>query len=214
MADAADKTEPPIRVLVVDDHPLLRGGIAAVLDSEPDFQMVAEAGNGHEAIEAFRLHRPDVTLMDLQMAEMDGVTATTTIRSEYPDARILILTTYGGDGHAVRALKAGASGYLLKSMIRKDLPDAIRAVHSGRRRIPAEVAEALASHFTDDSLSPRELDVLQRIAKGNSNRRVATQLSISEDTVKTHMKNIMSKLGANDRTHAVMIALKRGMIEM
>jgi DNA-binding NarL/FixJ family response regulator len=214
MAADADKPEPPIRVLVVDDHPLLRGGIAAVLDSEPDFEMVAEAGNGREAVEAFRLHRPDVTLMDLQMAEMDGVTATTTIRAEFPDARILILTTYGGDGHAVRALKAGASGYLLKSMIRKDLPDAIRAVHSGRRRIPAEVAEALASHFTDDSLSTRELDVLQRIAKGNSNRRVATQLSISEDTVKTHMKNIMSKLGANDRTHAVMIALKRGMIEM
>jgi DNA-binding NarL/FixJ family response regulator len=209
-----DTTEQPIRVLVVDDHPLLRGGIAAVLDSEPDFVLVAEAGNGREAIEAFRQHRPDVTLMDLQMAEMDGVTATAAIRAEWPDARILMLTTYGGDGHAVRALKAGASGYLLKSMIRKDLPDAIRAVHAGRRRIPTEVAEALASHFTDDALSPRELDVLQRIAKGNSNRRVASQLSISEDTVKTHMKNIMSKLGANDRTHAVMIALKRGMIEM
>jgi two-component system, NarL family, response regulator len=210
----ADKPQRPIRVLVVDDHPLLRGGIAAVLDGDPDFVLVAEAGSGREAIDAFRSHHPDVTLMDLQMADMDGIAATTAIREENPEARILILTTYGGDGHAVRALKAGASGYLLKSMIRKDLPDAIRAVHSGRRRIPAEVAEALASHFTDDSLSPRELDVLQRIAKGNSNRRVATQLSISEDTVKTHMKNIMSKLGANDRTHAVMIALKRGMIEM
>jgi DNA-binding NarL/FixJ family response regulator len=204
----------PIRVLVVDDHPLLRGGIAAVLESQPDFVLVAEAGSGREAVDAFRAHRPDVTLMDLQMAGMDGISATQTIRSEYPDARILMLTTYGGDGHAVRALKAGASGYLLKNMIRKDLPDAIRAVHAGRRRIPEEVAEALASHFTDDALSPRELDVLQRIAKGNSNRRVASQLSISEDTVKTHMKNIMSKLGANDRTHAVMIALKRGIIEM
>ncbi|GFE84174.1 DNA-binding response regulator [Steroidobacter agaridevorans] len=209
-----DKSEQLIRVLVVDDHPLLRGGIAAVLDGAPDLQLIAEAGSGQEAIDAFRTHHPDVTLMDLQMEGMDGVSATEAIRAEWPDARVLMLTTYGGDGHAVRALKAGASGYLLKSMIRKDLPDAIRAVHAGRRRIPAEVAEALASHFTDDALSPRELDVLQRIARGNSNRRVASQLSISEDTVKTHMKNIMSKLGANDRTHAVMIALKRGMIEM
>jgi DNA-binding NarL/FixJ family response regulator len=209
-----DKNEQLIRVLVVDDHPLLRGGIAAVIDSAPDLQLIAEAGSGQEACDAFRTHHPDVTLMDLQMDGMDGVAATAAIRAEWPDARILMLTTYGGDGHAVRALKAGASGYLLKSMIRKDLPDAIRAVHAGRRRIPAEVAEALASHFTDDALSPRELEVLQQIAKGNSNRRVATQLSISEDTVKTHMKNIMSKLGANDRTHAVMIALKRGMIEM
>ena len=206
--------EEPIRVLVVDDHPLLRGGIAAVLASEPGFVLVAEAGSGREAIEAFRQHRPDVTLMDVQMAGMDGISATEAIRAECPDARILMLTTYGGDGHAVRALKAGASGYLLKNMIRKDLPDAIRAVHAGRRRIPEEVAEVLASHFTDDALSPRELEVLQRIAKGNSNRRVASQLSISEDTVKTHMKNIMSKLGASDRTHAVMIALKRGIIEM
>jgi DNA-binding NarL/FixJ family response regulator len=210
----AHKSDKPIRVLIVDDHPLMRGGIAAVLDSEPDIVLVGEAGSGSEAIESFRLHRPDVTLLDLQMAEMDGITAMEKIRAEWPDARILILTTYGGDGHAVRALKAGASGYLLKNMLRKDLPDAIRAVHAGRRRIPAEVAEALASHFTDDALSPREIDVLQRIAKGNSNRRVASQLAISEDTVKTHMKNIMSKLGANDRTHAVMIALKRGMIEM
>lgn len=212
MADT--KTGSPIRVLVVDDHPLLRGGIGSVLDSEPDIAVIAEAGSGNEAIESFREHQPDVTLMDLQMEGMDGVAATAAIRAEWPDARILMLTTYGGDGHAARALKAGASGYLLKSMIRKDLPDAIRAIHSGRRRIFPEVAEALASHFTDDALSSRELDVLQKIAKGNSNRRTAAQLSISEDTVKTHMKNIMSKLGANDRTHAVMIALKRGMIEM
>jgi DNA-binding NarL/FixJ family response regulator len=208
------KMGTPIRVLVVDDHPLLRGGIGSVLDSEPDIALVAEAGSGREALEAFRLHRPDVTLMDLQMEDMDGVAATAAIRAEFPDAHVLMLTTYGGDGHAARALKAGASGYLLKSMIRRDLPDAIRAVHSGRRRIVPEVADALASHFTDDTLSSRELDVLQKIAKGNSNRRVATLLSISEDTVKTHMKNIMSKLGASDRTHAVMIALKRGMIEM
>lgn len=208
------KSDKPIRVLVVDDHPLLRGGIAAVLDSEPDIVLIGEAGSGKEAIESFRQLRPDVTLMDLQMADLDGISAMEKIRAESPDACVLILTTYGGDGHAVRALKAGANGYLLKNMIRKDLPDAIRAVYSGRRRIPSEVAEVLASHFTDDALSAREIDVLQRIAQGNSNRRVATQLAISEDTVKTHMKNIMSKLGANDRTHAVMIALKRGMIDM
>src|SRR6185369_6536525 len=176
------KSDKSIRVLVVDDHPLLRGGIAAVLESEPDIALVGEAGSGTEAIVAFRELRPDVTLMDLQMAEMDGITAMEKIRAEWPEARVLILTTYGGDGHAVRALKAGAHGYLLKNMIRKDLPDAIRAVHAGRRRILPEVAEALATHFTDDALSTREIDVLQRIAKGNSNRRVAAQLAISEDT--------------------------------
>lgn len=177
-------------------------------------RVVGEANSGLEAIECFRTHRPDITLMDLQMAEMDGVAATAAIRAEWPDAKILMLTTYGGDGHATRALKAGASGYLLKSMIRKDLPAAIRAVHAGHHRIPSEVAEALAAHITTDKLTARELDVLQRVARGNSNKRVADQLAVTEDTIKAHMRSIMSKLGASDRTHAVMIALKRGMIEM
>lgn len=211
---ATAKTAGAIRVLVVDDHPLLREGIAAVIEGEQDIVLVAEASNGREAIERFREHRPDVTLMDLQMPEMDGVAATIAIRAEWSDARVVMLTTYGGDAQALRALKAGASGYLLKSMIRKDLLEAIRAVHRGHKRIPREVASEIAAHVADDALSPRELDVLKHVAAGNSNRRVAQKLAISEDTVKAHMKNIMSKLAANDRTHAVTIALKRGIIEM
>jgi DNA-binding NarL/FixJ family response regulator len=211
---AYTKSAGAIRVLIVDDHPLLREGIAAVIEGEPDIVLVAEASNGHEAIERFREHRPDVTLMDLQMPEMDGVTATIAIRAEWSDARVVMLTTYGGDAQALRALKAGASGYLLKSMIRKDLLEAIRAVHRGQKRIPREIASELAAHVTDDALSLRELEVLKHVAAGNSNRRVAQKLALSEDTVKAHMKNIMSKLGANDRTHAVTIALKRGIIEM
>jgi DNA-binding NarL/FixJ family response regulator len=202
-----------IKVLSVDDHPLLREGIACVIKDEPDMVLVAEATSGEEAIERFRLHRPDVTLMDLQMPGMNGIDAITAIRSEFPGARFIVLTTYQGDVQALRALKAGASGYLLKAMLRKDLLDTIRSVHAGKRRIPSVIAASLAEHLGDDVLSQREIDVLRRVAAGNSNKRVAEQLSISEATVKGHMKSILSKLGANDRTHAVTIALKRGIIE-
>jgi DNA-binding NarL/FixJ family response regulator len=204
----------PITVLIVDDHPMLREGIAAVIHGEADMVVVAQACNGHEALAAYRRHQPNVTLMDLSMPEMDGVAAIMAIRAEWPDARIVMLTTYSGDAQALRALKAGACGYLLKSLIRTDLLDAIRCVHAGQRRIPREVADGLAEHVHDDALSSRELEVLRRVAAGNSNRRVATQLGISEDTVKAHMKSILSKLTANDRTHAVTIALKRGIIDI
>ena len=204
----------PIRVLVVDDHPLLREGIAAMVRGEGDMVLVAEAGNGREALACFREHLPDVTLMDLQMPEMDGVAATAAIRAEWSSARIVILTTYRGDARALRALKAGASGYLLKSTIRTELLEAIRAVHAGQRRILLEVASELASHAAEDLLSPRELDVLRRVAAGSSNQRIAVALYVTEDTVKSHMKNIMGKLSANDRTHAVTIALKRGIIDV
>jgi DNA-binding NarL/FixJ family response regulator len=204
----------PMRVLIVDDHPLLREGIAAVLEGEKDMELVGEASNGREAIERYRELRPDVTLMDLQMPEMDGVAATIAIRAEWSDARIVMLTTYRGDAQALRALKAGASGYLLKSMISTELTEAIRSVNSGHRHIPREIAAELAAHVTDDALSPRELEVLKRVAAGNSNRLVAHQLALSEDTIKAHMKSIMSKLSANDRTHAVTIALKRGIIDV
>ncbi len=200
--------------MIVDDHPLLREGIAAVIGGEKDMTLVREASNGREAIECFRELRPDVTLMDLQMPELDGVAATIAIRAEWSDARIVMLTTYRGDAQALSALKAGASGYLLKSTIGTDLIEAIRSVHAGHRHIPREIAAELAAHVTDDALSPRELEVLKRVAAGNSNRRVADQLALSEDTIKTHMKSIMSKLSANDRTHAVTIALKRGIIDV
>jgi DNA-binding NarL/FixJ family response regulator len=204
----------PMRLLIADDHPLLREGIAAVLANEKDMQLVGEASNGREAIDRFRELRPDITLMDLQMPVMDGVAATLAIRAEFADARIVMLTTYRGDAQALSALKAGASGYLLKSMIGTDLVEAIRSVHSGHRHIPREIAAELAAHVTDDSLSPRELQVLKRVAAGNSNRLIADQLALSEDTIKAHMKSIMSKLSANDRTHAVTIALKRGIIDV
>ena len=202
-----------IKVLAVDDHPLLREGIAAVIEDEEDIELVAEAVSGHEAIELFRQHRPDVTLMDLQMPGMNGIDAIVAIRSEFPNARFVVLTTYQGDVQALRALKAGASGYLLKNMLRRELLDTIRAVNAGRRRIPPEIAAELADHVTEDALSEREIEVLRRVAAGNSNKIIGVQLSVSEATIKGHMKSIMAKLGANDRTHAVTIATKRGFID-
>ncbi|MBX7220041.1 MAG: response regulator transcription factor [Blastocatellia bacterium] len=204
----------PIRILIVDDHPILREGIVAILSCETDLAIVAEATNGLEAIEQFRNHHPDVTLMDLQMPQMNGTDAILAIRGEFSDARIIVLTTYSGDVLAVRAFKAGAVGYLLKSMLRKELVETIRSVHAGKKRIPPEVAQAMAEHMADDPLTDREVEVLQQVAAGNANKIVAGLLAISEETVKAHMRNILSKLGANDRTHAVTIALKRGIIEI
>jgi DNA-binding NarL/FixJ family response regulator len=199
--------------MAVDDHPLLREGIAAVLDGEEDFELVAEATSGQEAVDSFRIHRPDVTLMDLQMPGMNGIDAMLAIRSQFPDARFIVLTTYQGDVQALRALKAGAAGYLLKNMMRKELLETIRIVHAGRRRIPPEIAAELADHVTEDALTDREVDVLRKVATGNSNKIIASQLNVSEATVKGHMKSILSKLGANDRTHAVTIAMKRGFLD-
>lgn len=203
-----------IRILTVDDHPLLRKGIAALVNAEPDLKLVAEASNGKEAIEAFRSHQPDVTLMDLQMPGVDGLDAIEAIRREFPEARIIVLTTYSGDTQVLRALKAGARGYILKGHVHKELLDAIRAVHAGQKRIPAEIATELADHATDDALTEREIAVLRLIATGNANKQIADQLSIGEATVKSHITNILSKLGANDRTHAVTIGLTRGIIEL
>lgn len=202
-----------IRVLSVDDHPLLREGIAAVIQGEQDIVLVGEATCGEEAIEQFRACRPDVTLMDLQMPGLNGIDAILAIRREFSTSRFIILTTYQGDVQALRALKAGASGYLLKSMLRKDLLDTIRAVHAGRRCIPQEIAAGLADHVADDALTEREVEVLRKVALGNSNKIIASRLNVSEATVKGHMKNILSKLGASDRTHAVMIGMKRGFID-
>jgi DNA-binding NarL/FixJ family response regulator len=204
----------PIRILAVDDHPLLRDGIAALIADQPDMEVVAEACNGREAIEQFRAHRPDVTLMDLQMPEMNGLYAIIAIRNEFSKARIIVLTTYSGDVQVLRALKAGARAYLLKGLLRKELLETIRAVQAGEKRIPPEIASQLAEHAVDDSLTQREIDVLRLLAGGNPNKLIADQLSITEDTVKGHVKNILSKLDANDRTHAVTIALKRGVIEL
>jgi DNA-binding NarL/FixJ family response regulator len=204
---------PKIRVLTVDDHPLLRSGIAAVLEGEEDILVVGEATNGKEAVENFRVHRPDVTLMDLQMPVMNGIDAILAIRLEFPGARIVVLTTYVGDAQAVRALKAGAAGYLLKNMLREELVNTIRSIHAGRRRVPAEIAAEIAEHVADETLTDREIEVLRKVAAGTPNKIIASQLAISEATVKTHMKSILLKLGANDRTHAVTIAMKRGFID-
>jgi DNA-binding NarL/FixJ family response regulator len=203
-----------IRVLSVDDHPLLREGIAALVNAESDMKLVAEAANGQEAIEKFRLHRPDVTLMDLQMPSLNGIEAIIGIRSEFPNARIIVLTTYAGDVQVVRALKAGARGYVLKGHVPRELLDTIRAVHAGQKRIPPEVAAEVADHAVDDELSSREIDVLRLIAAGNANKQIACLLGIAEETVKSHITKILAKLGANDRTHAVTTALKRGIIEL
>jgi len=207
-------TSRQIRILTVDDHPVLREGIAAIVAAEPDMMVVAEAGNGREAIELYRVHRPDITLMDLQMPLMSGTDAIAAIRVDFPNARIIVLSTYSGDVQAVRALKAGASGYLLKSMVRKELADTIRSVHAGRKKIPPEIAIKMAEHHGDDALTEREIEILRQVAAGNANKMIADNFSISEQTVKAHMRNILSKLGANDRTHAVTIALQRGIIEI
>lgn len=206
-------SEQKIRVLTVDDHPLLRSGIAAVLQRAEDIMVVGEAANGQEALESFRILQPDVTLMDLQMPVMNGIDAILAIRSEFPSARFAVLTTYEGDVQALRALKAGATGYLLKSMLREELIDTIRTIHAGRRRIPSEIAAGIVEHVAEDTLTNREIEVLRKVATGTSNKIIAYQLSLSEVTVKCHVKSILSKLGANDRTHAVTIAIKRGFLE-
>jgi DNA-binding NarL/FixJ family response regulator len=202
-----------IKVLTVDDHPLLREGIASVIDRQRDMMLVGEATNGQEAIQCFRMHRPDVTLMDLRLPDMNGIDAIIAIRRDFSNACIVVLTTYRGDVQAMRAFKAGAAGYLLKNMLRKELIDTIRFVHGGRRLIPPEIAAELAAHVTDDSLSNREIQVLRSVAMGNSNKIIASELEISEATVKAHVRSVLSKLDANDRTHAVTIALQRGFIE-
>jgi DNA-binding NarL/FixJ family response regulator len=203
-----------IRVLTVDDHSLLRKGIAALVNAEPDMKLIAEASNGQEAIESFRLHRPDVTLMDIQMPGFNGIEAINRIQSEFSDARIIVLTTYTGDAQVVRALRAGARAYILKGHVHRELLETIRAVHAGQKKIPPDIAAELAEHAVDDELTQREIDVLRLIAAGNSNKLIADQLSIGEATVKSHVTNILSKLGANDRAHAVTIGLKRGIIEL
>lgn len=202
-----------IRVLTVDDHPLLRAGIASVINAEPDMTIVAEAADRDEAVEAYRTHHPDITLMDLRLPKGSGIEAIAAIRSKSPAARIIVLTTFGGDVLALQAFKAGASGYLLKSMMRTDLIETIRLVHAGRRRIPPEIASVMAEHAGTETLTMRELDVLESIAKGRSNKIIADHLKLSIHTVKGHVQSILAKLQASDRTHAVVIAMKRGILE-
>jgi DNA-binding NarL/FixJ family response regulator len=203
-----------VRILAVDDHPLLREGIAALIGNEPDMELVAEASNGREAIEQFRKVQPDVTLMDVQMPDMSGIDALIAIREEAPEAKIIVLTTYGGDALAMRAIKAGAQAYVLKGLVRKELLETIRAVNRGQKRIHPDVAVELAQHTGESTLTAREIEVLSLVAAGNSNKRIAMCLSITEDTAKGHLKSILAKLGASDRTRAVTLALKRGIIEL
>jgi len=202
----------PIRILTVDDHFLVRQGIAGLVALHPEMAVVAEAENGREGVQQFRAHHPDVTLMDMQMPEMSGLDAIIAIRGEFPEARIIVLTTYDGDAQALRALKAGARAYLLKNALRRELLDAIRAVHAGRKALSPEVSSGLAEHAADDALTPAEIRVLKLIAEGNANKEIAALLSLSEETVKSQVRNMLSKLGAKDRTHAAMIGLKRGII--
>ena len=203
-----------IRVFNVDDHPLLNEGIAAIIGSQPDMELVAQATSGNDAIEKFREHRPDVTLMDLRLPDMSGIDTMIAIRTEFPEARIVVLTTFEGDVEIQRALEAGARGYLLKSMPPKEMVAVIRQVHAGKKRIPSEVAARLAEHMGEEDLTQREMDVLRHAANGNRNRDIAEKLFISEETVKVHIKHIMEKLGASDRTQAVSIALRRGIIQL
>jgi DNA-binding NarL/FixJ family response regulator len=203
-----------IRVLCVDDHPVFRQGIAGLIEDQADMVLVGEASNGREGVHQFRTHRPDVTLMDLQMPEMSGLDAVIAIRGEFPQARIVVLTTYSGDAQVMRALKAGAQAYLVKNLCHKELLGTIRAVHEGKKALSPEVSHELADHAADDALTPAEITVLRLIAAGNANKRIAAELSITEETVKSRVKNILSKLGANDRTHAATIGLKRGIIEL
>lgn len=202
-----------IKVLCVDDHPIVREGIAGAISVENDMTLVGEAASGEEAILAWKALRPDVTLMDLQMSGMSGTDAIVAIRKEFPSARFIVLTTYGGDVQAVRALRAGASGYVLKSMLRQELLDSIRIVHTGKRYVPPEITARIMEHYDADELTSRELEVLRLISSGHSNKIAGQRLSIAEDTVKNHMSSIMAKLGANDRTHAVMLAIKRGFLD-
>ena len=205
---------PQIRVLVADDHPVVREGLRGLIAVQPDMVVVAEASNGREAIQQFRIHRPDVTVMDLQMPEMNGVDALSAIRIEFPGAKIIMLTTYVGDVQIFRALKAGAQGYLLKAVMHKELPDNIRTVYAGRKVMAPEAAAQVAEHSGEEALTPKELEVLRLIAAGNANKEIGAQLSISEESVKSRVKNILGKLGARDRTHAVTLGLKRGIIEL
>jgi DNA-binding NarL/FixJ family response regulator len=210
----ASTAQRPIRVMSVDDHPLVREGIAAVIAVEPGLELVGVASTGHEAIERFRQLQPDVTLMDVKMPDMSGIEVITALRSEFPVARFIIVTTFPGDVQAVQALRAGASGYLLKSSLGEELVDAIRAVHAGKRRIPPEIATEIGQHAADDSLTEREISVLRHVAAGQSNKQIAIALGITETTIKAHIHSILPKLGANDRTHAVTIALRRGIFEL